>query len=87
MTHCLCAAVSGVSDGSRPPTTGLQEQAANRHKRLWLRAKGHRLKLGDTHPHTLESLNNLIDLYEARNKPRKAEEWRAQLQQTENMST
>ena len=35
---CLCAAASGVSDGSRPPATGLQEQVANRHKRLWLRA-------------------------------------------------
>jgi len=27
--------------------------------------KGRRLKLGDTHPHTKESMNNLIDLYEA----------------------
>ena len=27
--------------------------------------KGRRLKLGDTHPHTLESWNNLIELYEA----------------------
>lgn len=26
---------------------------------------GRRLKLGDIHPHTLESLDNLIDLYEA----------------------
>jgi len=42
-----------------------------------------RLKLGDTHPHTLESLNNLIDLYEAWNKPEKANEWRAKLPQTE----
>jgi hypothetical protein len=42
-----------------------------------------RLKLGDTHPHTLESWHNLIDLYEARGKPGKANEWRAKLQQTE----
>jgi len=28
-------------------------------------------------------LNNLIDLYEAWNKPEKAEEWRAKLPQTE----
>jgi len=41
------------------------------------------LKLGDTHPHTIESLNNLIDLYEAWGKPEKAKEWRAKLPQTE----
>jgi hypothetical protein len=41
--------------------------------------KGRRLKLGDTHPHTKESINNLIDLYKAWNKPEKAEEWRAKL--------
>jgi hypothetical protein len=41
------------------------------------------LKLDDTHPHTKESVNNLIDLYEAWNKPDKAEEWRAKLPQTE----
>jgi len=35
---CQCAAASGVRDGSRPPATGLQEQVANRRKRLWLRA-------------------------------------------------
>ena len=34
----VCAAASGVRDGSRPPATGLQEQVANRRKRLWLRA-------------------------------------------------
>ena len=44
--------------------------------------EGRRLKLGDTHPHTLESLNNLIDLYESWNKPEKAEEWRTKLLQT-----
>jgi hypothetical protein len=36
-----------------------------------------------THPHTLESWHNLINLYEAWNKPEKAEEWRAKLPQTE----
>ena len=35
---CQCAAASYVRDGSRPPATGLQEQVANRRKRLWLRA-------------------------------------------------
>jgi hypothetical protein len=34
----VCAAVSGVRDGSRPPATGLQEQVANRRKRLGSRA-------------------------------------------------
>jgi hypothetical protein len=45
--------------------------------------KGRRFKLGDTHPHTIESLNNLIDLYEASNKPEKANEWRLKLPQME----
>ena len=40
---------------------------------------GFRLKLGNTHPHTQQSLNNLIDLYEAWNKPEKANEWKALL--------
>jgi hypothetical protein len=31
----------------------------------------------------LESLNNLIDLYEAWNKPEKAKKWWAKLPQTE----
>ena len=47
--------------------------------------KGRRLKLGDTHPHTKESLNNLIVLYEAWNKPAKANEWRARLAQIEDL--
>ncbi|MHC4556852.1 MAG: tetratricopeptide repeat protein [Planctomycetota bacterium] len=45
--------------------------------------EGRRLKLGDTHPHTLQSWNGLIDLYEAWGKPEKAKEWRAKLPQTE----
>ncbi len=47
--------------------------------------EGRRLKLGDTHPHTLESWNNLIELYEAWDKPEKAEEWRAKLSQIEDI--
>ena len=35
---------------------------------------GRRLKLGDTHPRTIKSLNNLFDLYEAWNKSEKAKE-------------
>jgi hypothetical protein len=43
----------------------------------------HRFKLGDTHPHSIESINNLITLYKAWNKPEKAEKWRSKLLQTE----
>ena len=46
--------------------------------------EGRRLKLSDTHSHTLESMNTLIALYEAWNKPEKAEKWRAQLEQMED---
>ncbi|TFG70367.1 MAG: tetratricopeptide repeat protein [Anaerolineales bacterium] len=42
-----------------------------------------RLKLGDKHPYTLESLNNIIELYEARNKPEEVKKWRAKLPQME----
>jgi len=42
-----------------------------------------RLKLGDKHPYTLESWNNIIALYEAWNKPEKANEWQAKPTQTE----
>ena len=42
------------------------------------------LKLGDIHPHTLESWNNLINLYEAQKKPEKANEWQAKLVQIED---
>ena len=41
--------------------------------------EGRRLKLGDEHPDTIESLNNLIALYDAWNKPEKANQWRAKL--------
>ena len=45
--------------------------------------EGRRLKLSETHPHTIESIKNLIDLYEAWNKPEKAQEWQAKFPQTE----
>ena len=38
-----------------------------------------RLKLGDNHPHTIESRHNLIELYEAWSKPEQAEQWREKL--------
>ncbi len=47
--------------------------------------KGGRLKLGDKHSHAQQSLNSLIELYEAWGKPEEAEQWRAKLPQTENM--
>lgn len=37
--------------------------------------KGRHLKLGDTHPHTLESPNNLIEFYKAWDKSEEAEKW------------
>jgi tetratricopeptide (TPR) repeat protein len=43
--------------------------------------EGRRLKLADTHPHTLESWRNLIEFYEVGDKPEKAEQWRAKLPQ------
>lgn len=48
--------------------------------------KGRRLKLGNTHPHTIESLKNLIALYEAWNKLEKANEWRAELARIEGFA-
>lgn len=45
--------------------------------------ESHRIILGDTHAHTQDSLNSLITLYEAWNKPEKADEWRVTLSQTE----
>jgi len=51
---------------------------------LFETVEGRRLKLGNTHPHTKESWNHLIALYEAWNKPEKAEEWRAKLEQIED---
>ena len=44
--------------------------------------EGRRLKLGDEHPHTLESWKNLIELYETSDKPEKAEEWRGKAGQS-----
>ena len=41
--------------------------------------QGRRLKLGDTHPHTQESVKTLIDLYEAWGKPGEAQKWRSKL--------
>jgi hypothetical protein len=40
---------------------------------------GRRRRLGDTHPHTIESLDNLIDLYNAWGKTEEANQWRAKL--------
>jgi len=55
--------------------------AEDTEKLLLEAVEGRRLKLSDKHPRTLESINNLIDLYEAWNKLEKAEEWRAKLLQ------
>ncbi|GAH49227.1 unnamed protein product, partial [marine sediment metagenome] len=39
---------------------------------------------GEEHPSTVETIKNLIKLYEAWGKPDKAEEWRAKLPQKED---
>ena len=49
---------------------------------LFMLVGGRLLKLSDTHTHMLESWKNLIAVYEAWNKPEKAEQWRAKLPQT-----
>ena len=52
---------------------------------LFLEAfEGRHLKVVDNHPHTIESMRNLVELYEAWNKPEKAEEWRVKLFHMEN---
>jgi glucan phosphorylase len=62
---------------------GSEQAQYDEAERLLLEAvEGRLLKLGDQYPHTIESLNNLITLYEAWNKPEKAEEWRAKQPQT-----
>jgi len=42
--------------------------------------------LGEEHPDAAKSINRLVELYEAWNKPEEAEKWRAKLPQTENTS-
>lgn len=43
------------------------------------------LQKAHTHPHTLESWNNLVALYESWGKPEKTEEWQAKLAQIEDL--
>ena len=47
--------------------------------------KGIIQKLGLQHLHTKESIDNLIELYEAWNKPEKAAHWRAKLPQKQTV--
>jgi len=60
-----------------------QERYDDAEELLIEAVEGRRLKLGNTHPHTLESWQNLIELYEVWGKPEKAEEWRVKLPKTE----
>jgi hypothetical protein len=58
----------------------------NKAEPLLLKAlEGRRLTLDDTHSHTIQSWNNLIDRYTAWNKPEKANEWRAKLTHAGNI--
>ena len=52
------------------------EEAELLYRKVW--EIRHRV-LGEEHPETLETINNLIALYEAWNKPEKANQWRAKL--------
>ena len=40
---------------------------------------GRQIKLGPEHPHTIESLKQLVTPYEAWNRPGEAAQWRAKL--------
>ena len=74
--------------GSKNNLAGLHKEQGDYEKAepLLLEALGGRpLNLGDTHPHTLESWNHLIELYEVWNQPKKANEWRAELVQIEDV--
>ncbi|UCD49548.1 MAG: hypothetical protein JSW27_18695, partial [Phycisphaerales bacterium] len=44
---------------------------------------GRETKLGPEHPHTIESVRELVDLYDSWNKAEEAKKWRAKLRQTE----
>jgi hypothetical protein len=77
LQHDVLVTFKGVADFYR------DQQLYNKAKPYMLRAVwGRRLTLGDTHAHTLESWNQLIELYETCDKPEKAKTWRAKLPQT-----
>ena len=62
----------------------LKQEFYGKSEPLLLEAvNGRRLKLGGIHPHTQESMKNLIEFYEAWGKPEKPKEWRAKLSQRE----
>ena len=44
---------------------------------------GREAKLGPEHPHTIDSLNQFVSLYEAWDKPDEAEKWRTRLPRTD----
>jgi hypothetical protein len=46
--------------------------------------EGRRLKLGDEHPHTIESIISLIDIYQAWGKPEQAEQWKLMLSESQS---
>jgi hypothetical protein len=47
--------------------------------------RGRETKLGPGHPHAVESLNQLVALYESWNKRDETAKWRMKLSQTEAM--
>jgi hypothetical protein len=46
---------------------------------------GRETKLGPKHPHAIESLNQLVSLYESWNKAEEATKWRAKLPQLKDV--
>jgi hypothetical protein len=60
----------------------LQGRYQDKEELISEEVKDRHLTLGDTHPPTLESRHNLIELYEAWGKQEKVEEWRTKLPKT-----
>ena len=61
----------------------LANRIANDVASLLLEAfRGRETKLGPEHPHTSESLKQLVTLYESWPKPDEAQRWRAKLSET-----
>jgi len=74
-----------------PPELGLLYIAKEDHaeaERLLLETfHGHETKLGPEHPHTVDSLKQLVSLYEAWSKPEEAGKWRTMLPVRETTGT
>jgi len=77
-----------VDSGDHPALQSMNNRARTFHgqglyqeaEQLFIKALAIRRRvLGEGHPDTLESVNNLVELYEAWGKPEQADKWRAKL--------